>query len=232
MLPAVMIALVLGAGCGNAEDPTAPREVRTIEPVEAPATSEPAAQARDEQSPTKGIPCAAQLDAGEKLALCGAATDNYKASFNADPDVPERRTWLAAYQLQVGDVRWQPVDGAALASDELAFERVDGEPGSLQATVEIIDGPGSSVQLRSGPQRGLWGPLLTIDSVDTLRDAPVTVRVVARDDEGSEQTADVTYRFDEVLAAAPASSLEHNGPGGRWHVAGIATTTNLELGWE
>lgn len=218
----LVLVAVLASGCGSTADPTAPRDVREVDGVDRP--SEVTAE-RDLDSPSRGLPCAAQR--AEPVRLCGAATDNYKASYN-DDDRPERRTWLAIHEVEVDGVRWRPVPGTPLAADELELERVDGAEGRRTARVEIAVGPGDAVTLRTGPQRGLWGPLLTIDSARALEREAVVVRLAF----GDADAVDVEYRYDEALAAAPEDSLEHRGPGGRWYVAGIATATNLELGWE
>ncbi len=224
-------ALVVAACSPGGGDPTAPRDVRTIETEPAPAS---VASERDAAAPSRGLPCDVQLDRDDPpaLGLCGAATDNYKASYNDDPDAIELRTWLAIHQLQLDGERWQPVAGTPLTAAKVVLERADGAPGTRTVTVSVVDGPGANVVVRTGPQHGLWGPLLTIDSRAALEDAPVTVRIDVDGDGDAGRSVQVLYRRDDQLADAPPDSLEHNGPGGRWVVAGMKTATNVELGWE
>lgn len=219
----------MATACGD--DPTAPREVRTIEPEPAPAH---VTEDRDENSPSRGLPCDVQLaaDPPPGIGLCGASTDNYKAAYNADPAAPERRTWLAFHQLLADDELYQPVADTPLTAEQVDLERADGATGTRRASVQVIGGPGEDVAFRTGPQLGLWGVLLTIESVEALEPEPVRIRITIDDPDSNPRTVEVEYRHDPELATAPSDSLEHNGPAGRWHVAGIATATNLELGWE
>jgi hypothetical protein len=161
--------------------------------------------------------------------VCGAATDNYKASFNDDPDAPELRTWLALHELELDGVRYAPPASDTLLHETLTLQSAESPSDTIEVSVRIVSGPGSTLQLRTGPQRELWGPLLQLSSRDALQSTPVLIELSTGDD---SQPLRLEYRYDESLAQAPESSLEHNGPGGRWYVGGTATATNLELGWE
>lgn len=209
------------AACASGGDPTAPREVREREPVADPAAP---VLPQDEDAPTKGIPCGEQEGS---VRACGAATDNYKASFNEDPAAPERRTWLAIHELELDGARYAPSGDHPLTVGELTLH----SDGGGQATVTVRAPGGEPVTLRVGPQEGLWGPLLTLPEAPIAPGDDVAVDLVVTVD-GDERVLELGYRRDEQLATAPKSSLEHGGPGGRWYVAGRPTATNLELGWE
>jgi hypothetical protein len=224
MLPSMLLA-VIAAGCGGT-DPTAPRDVRPIEAQELPGAPQ---VDQDEAAPSRGLPCDAQD--GEQARLCGAATDNYKASFNERPEDGDARTWLAIHELELDGTRYLPEPGQPLTGQTLALRSGDGDQVTVRASIE--SGPGRTIVIRFGPQQGLWGPLLTIEQRPLSPGDVVVVRLLVEDDEGSQlATTDVEYRHDPVIADAPADSLEHLGPGGRWFVAGTATGTNVELGWE
>lgn len=174
------------------------------------------------------------------VRLIGVATDNYKASFNEDPEAPELRTWLSIRELEVAGVRWRlpaQVTAAEQASfgESVALEPVAGGPASANVTVEPGTGPIATLQMRMGPQEGRWGPLLLISSREALTRAPATARLIVTIASGprrSRHALALTYVRDPELTAAPEDSLEHNGPGGRWQVAGTATVTNVEAGLE
>lgn len=218
----VVLALGMLAGCGG-EDPTAPRATRTIEPIGSAPDS--VAKQRDDGAPTRGIPCDAQHGS---LRLCGAATDNYKASYNADPDAPERRSWLAIHELDVNGARYELVGGQDLLPATVSMRPVNGGA-PIEVRARVIEGP-ATVDLRVGPQRGLWGPLLTLDDAQVDAKHPITVELRVAGD--TRVAARVRYVRDERLATAPKDSLEHGGPGGRWYLEDLPTGTNLELGWE
>lgn len=212
------------AGCGGA-DPTEPRPVQKAEPVGTVPERVPDEQERG--APTRGLACEVQPG---PMRLCGASTDNYKASFNADPDEPERRTWLAIHELELDGRRYRVEEGQPLQPEVARLEAVDGDGDGIEVVPELIEGP-ATVALRVGPQQGLWGPLLTLEHDQVTADAKIVLELRVR---GSDTAASVRLEYvrDEELAEAPAGSLEHGGPGGRWLVDGIPTATNLELGWE
>lgn len=218
---AVAAPLLALAGCGTGTDPTQPREVRPREPVEldgAPAVP------RDPATPSRGLPCAEQ---DGTVRACGAATDNYKASFNEDPSAREHRTWLAIHGLEVDGTMYALSGEHPLTGAEVTLAAEDGR----RATVTVTADRGARATLRTGPQEGLWGPLLTLDEspIQPENDVAVDLEVTV---DGDVHVLELLYRRDEALATADEDSLEHGGPGGRWIVAGRPTATNLELGWE
>lgn len=221
--PLVLASLLLFGACGGSDaDPTEPREVR---PVETEPAVAPQPVPQDPATPSRGLPCSEQNGA---LRLCGAATDNYKASFNEDPDAPEARTWLAVHELELDGVRYVIAPGQELVEETLRLRSDAGDEVELAATIR--SGQATALVLRNGPQQGLWGPLLTIGETPLPADAVIVVdlRIVGSD----ANPVTVAYRHDPTLADPPTESLERGGPGGRWHIAGVPTATNLELGWE
>lgn len=212
------------AGCGAA-DPTAPRPARTVTPAAAAPEQVPREQERG--SPTRGLACTIQRGA---MRLCGASTDNYKATFNADPTAPEPRTWLAIHELELHGQRYRAAEGQPLQPEAVRMEAIDGGA-EVEVVADVLDGP-ATVGLRVGPQQGLWGPLLRLDDEQVRDDAPIVVELRVQGDGAEAAAVRVTYVRDEQLADASPDSLEHGGPGGRWLVDGTPTATNLELGWE
>lgn len=169
------------------------------------------------------------------IRLVDAGTDNYKASFNADPEVPERRTWLTIEAVEVDGVRWKPTASEFGPKGEARFAddvNLTARSASRRATLRVVSGPAQLLRFRLGPQAGRWGPLLEITSAEDLGARPVEVEMSVAGEGGKPRRLRLTYRRDPSLARAPTDSLEHNGPGGRWVVAGLATRTNVELGWE
>lgn len=221
---ALVVTILVVGGCGGA-DPAEPRPVREKKPAGTAPDKVPDVQ--EQGAPTKGLACSAQRGA---MRLCGASTDNYKASFNAHPDAPERRTWLAIDELELDGRRYRVAEGQPLQPEAVRLEPVDGDGDELEVVPEVLEGP-ATVALRVGPQLGLWGPLLTLEDDQVSADAKIVVELRVR---GGADDASVRLEYvrDDELADAPADSLEHGGPGGRWLVDGTATATNLELGWE
>ncbi len=222
LIPCLLTCAAL-TGCGGGDDPTAPRAVRPVDPPAPVPESVP--DAREPEAPTRGLACSVQA---APLRLCGAATDNYKASFNEDPDAPERRTWLAVHELELDGRRYRVVDGQELAQDTVRLREVDGT--RIVELSPSVSAGGGEVRMRIGPQRGLWGPLLTLEDAQVGADEAVTVLLDVVGDPATR--VELTYARDDALASAEPGSLEYGGPGGRWAVDGTTTATNLELGWE
>jgi len=220
----VAAVAAIATGCGGT-DATEPRPVQDVEPVGDPPSLTP--DARDEEAPTRGLPC--ELQEGS-LRLCGASTDNYKASFNADPNAPESRTWLAVHELELDGTRYEVVGGQKLQPQSVHLRPVSEGDDEIQVVPELVEGP-ASVSLRVGPQLGLWGPLITLNDAQIAADATIVVKLRVVDGHADEVVR-LEYVRDDMLANAPPDSLEHGGPGGRWRVSGTPTATNLELGWE
>jgi hypothetical protein len=180
-----------------------------------------------------GVLSPAGAGAAQVLVLDDPITDNYKASYNADPTAPELRTWLAVASVTVDGTTWRPqAPGSISVTSGGAIELLagDGRRGTLTATV--ASGPLTAPLQRADPldsaSRGRWGPLTSVTDRATLRTTPGVVRlrlVVAGAEIG---VGTVSYVHDPALAGAPAGSIEHNGPGGRWYVGATRTRTQEE----
>ncbi len=178
-------------------------------------------------SPAGAAPSAMRLD--------DPITDNYKASYNADPSVPESRTWLSMRSVTAAGTTWRPADPSSIvvtSGGAIALHGDDGRAATLRA--QLADGSFTSpLLMRSDPTTaesgGRWGPLVTLADRSALRATPgrFTFALIAAD--GSQLAGgNVTYRYDAALAGAASSSIEYNGPGGRWWVGYSRTRTNWE----
>ncbi len=168
----------------------------------------------------------------EVLRVVDPVTDNYKASYGADPSVPENRTWLAVRSIQAAGTSWQPVAPSEIRIDgsSIAVRAADGRSGTLQAT--ITSGPFRTLIHRTDPidveSRGRWGPLSTVTDRDVLRTTPAIVRLALVTGGSTIATGIVSYRYDPAIAGVGPGHIEYNGPGGRWWVGNTATRTNEE----
>ena len=173
------------------------------------------------------IPLPGCVPVKSPVQLCAAWTDNYKASFNDDPDVPEGRTWLAIKHLRRGGKDLSPV----------AAEQIQERPDLCRAGVQSCVGSTATLNIqrgrelvqlatfRVGPQPDQWGPLLQL-----YRPLRAGERVVVALEQEGKAGLLLEYRYDPSIAKAAPGSLEFNGPGGRWYIGGIHTPTNVELG--
>lgn len=216
----LVAAIVAGAGCGGA------------------------GSSRDGDA-SGGEAARAAPTSGATVQLVDVATDNYKASFNEDPSVPERRTWLSSKQLEVDGATWEPdpstmpKPGGVELVNEVVLVPV-GARTSTGGTAHVrvrLARTAEQATFRLGPQEGRWGPLLTIPDRDSLSTSPIQLVLTIEGIHGTDRVTafdaiELEYRHDPQLAAAPEGDLEHNGPGGRWFVDGEPTETNVEAGWE
>lgn len=178
------------------------------------------------------VPCAA-LAAVPTLSLVDPITDNYKASYNADPSQPELRTWLAMKQVSVAGTTWQPVVPSAIqviSGGSVDVVAADGRSGRLVA--QVASGPFGSPLWRLDPASassgGRWGILATVTDRPTLATTPARIQLTLF--VGTEEfgTGLVEYRYAAKFANAAQGNIEYNGPGGRWYVGGIATRSQEE----
>lgn len=163
------------------------------------------------------------------LATVSPATDNYKARFNANPAATELRTWLSWKAIRVGGRNYRPVQGAPVLRSQLSMRSTDGR--RIVLRVHSASANAAFTSFRVGPQAGYSGVFMQIRNRTTLVRNPIRLRITASTP-GGRRLASRTlhYRYDRSLANAPASSLEHNGPGGRWYVGSRRTRTNVEIG--
>lgn len=163
-----------------------------------------------------------------QLVAVAPATDNYKARYNADPSVPELRTWLSWKGVAVAGTRCRPAAGSEQFTGSVSV--VCSGLGNGTLSIASASGPARLVGFRVDLARGFWGPFLQLRSRRALRSTAVrmTLRLHVRGTlVGSRQ---LSYRYAPALASAGPSSLEYNGPGGRWWVGSSRTPTNVEIG--
>lgn len=169
----------------------------------------------------------AAATAATPLELMGAKTDNYKAIWNADPEVRENRTWLSFDRVMVGNVLYWPsnlpVDQDRVFTAEAPVTGNDGSTG----VVRISAGP--DVQLKSfrTERADRFGPLLAL--ADTMaNDRKVSITLSLERNGVVVASTVVDYHFEDDIYNAPRDSVEYNSPGGRFWVG--CTPTSLD--WE
>lgn len=171
--------------------------------------------------------------AAPTMSLVDPITDNYKASYNADPSKPELRSWLAMRSVSVAGTTWQPVvpdEITVVSGGSVDVVGADGRSGRLHA--QVASGPFGSLLWRVDSANvssgGRWGILATVTDRQTLASSPAVVRLTLF--VGTEEfgVGTIEYRYDAKLANAPQGNIEYNGPGGRWYVGGVATRTQEE----
>lgn len=166
--------------------------------------------------------------AAETLAITGAVSDNYKASYNADPSAAERRTWLSFDSISAAGTTWAPSRPASITftgATSIAVASADGRSGTL--ALRLTRGTLSIPQFRSDPE-GRWGPFGASADPGTLEGTPVLVHLTLATGAATLATGDVEYRWLAAFANAEPGHLEHNGPGGRWYVGGRGIRTDWE----
>jgi outer membrane biosynthesis protein TonB len=75
---------------------------------------------------------------------------------------------------------------------------------------------------------GRFGPLIKVRDPALLVTTPITGSLAITVAGMDVATAAISYRYDAAVASAPSTSIEFNGPGGRWWTAAGAT----RLDWE
>ena len=154
-------------------------------------------------------------------------TDNYKAAWNADPSIRERRTWLTADGLIVGSTTFVLDKRPAFTQfgGTVAMRGSDGSTATLELRM-AWDNVGSK-QFRIDPA-GRFGPLIAVLDPALLVHAPINGTLALTRAGMDVATMPISYRYDEGVAQASTTSIEHNGPGGRWWTA----TGPTRLDWE
>lgn len=170
------------------------------------------------------------------MVLDDPITDNYKASYNANPDVPELRTWLALNSITVDGKRWRPFAPNQITihpNGTVKLTRGDGL--SAQLIAAVMAGPMTKPLLQrvdslDAPSKGRWGPLGTLTSRAALKDTPVVIslKLISDSDQSVLATGMISYRYDANLASVGPQHIEYNGPGGRWFVGNTRTRTQEE----
>lgn len=167
------------------------------------------------------LPAGAQAST---LAIEGGISDNYKASYNANPAAPERRTWLSLDRLHAGGTTWRPgVPGAISFAQPLAVGAADGRSGSLE--LRVVQGEVSTATLRFDPD-ARWGPLVTVGDRTSIARTPPIIEL--RLTSSGTLVASGYAQYRAAAFAGSGSSIEAGGPGGRWHVGGVGLRTDWE----
>ena len=151
------------------------------------------------------------------LSVPGAVTDNYKPKWNADPSVPEKRTWFqfgtaitvdgVAYRPQV-----LPANGVQFA-ESLPVAGTDGSTGVL--TVSTPAARITSDVFRTDAT-GYFGPLLTLTDPTTLKANPIPVTITLSKNGVAVAGTTASYTWDAALTSVPADHVEYKSPGGRF----------------
>lgn len=168
------------------------------------------------------------------MSLEDPITDNYKASYNADPSKPELRTWLAMQRIVVAGTTWQPVVPSAISvvsGGSVDVMAADGRSGRLVA--QVASGPFGNPPLwridpASASSGGRWGILATVSDRQALATTPARVQLTLFVGTEAFGTGLLEYRYDAKFANAAPGNIEYNGPGGRWYVGGVATRSQEE----
>ncbi|MCB0878047.1 MAG: hypothetical protein KDC46_03605 [Thermoleophilia bacterium] len=171
--------------------------------------------------------------ATEVMYLDDPITDNYKASYNADPSAPERRTWLSMRSVTAAGTTWRPAEPGSIVVTSGGSVAVTGSDGrSATLTFATASGPVGTPLVRVDPtgaqSGGRWGPLVTVTDQATLRGTPGVLEFTLASGGATLATGSVSYRYDSQLANVASDHIEYNGPGGRWWVGATRTRTNWE----
>ena len=157
-------------------------------------------------------PAAAQ--AASPMQLMGAVTDNYKAIWNADPEIRENRTWLAFDRVEVNGVLYWP-STVPEVRDYTTDRTVTGSDGSsavlkVSAGADVVNKPFRT------ESNDTFGPLLVLKDTSTLRTAPVRITLTLERNGVVIGSTVVEYRYEDAIYNAPRDSREYNSPGGRF----------------
>jgi hypothetical protein len=174
---------------------------------------------------------APSAQAAPTMSIHDPITDNYKASYNADPSVQERRTWLSWVHLVAGGTTWLPAARDTIGIGDVQLVAADGRTGSLH--IAAVSGTEQAIEWRvdalSADSGGRWGPLVTTwERQGSQPSVPLLFDLSIKVDGALFARGRVAYRWDSALANAPAGNLEYNGPGGRWTVGATRTRTDQE----
>lgn len=174
----------------------------------------------------------ATASAAVTLSATGANTDNYKASYNADPAQPELRTWLALRGVAANGVSYSPSALPATGMSYVAAGTGISLRGSDGSSATLTASTSSTNVVNQGYFRtassGDFGLLQQEVSRDALRNAPIREVLTLSRGGVAVATLAADYTYDAAVFAAATTSIEYNGPGGRWYVNGVAT----RLDWE
>ena len=166
----------------------------------------------------------ASAQAASPLELKGAVTDNYKAIWNADPEIRENRTWLAFDAVEVNGVLYSAANLPDVR-DYTAEAALTGNDGST-AVLKVAAGANVVNKPIRTEAIGTFGPLLVLKDTSTLVNAPVRVTLTVERNGAVIGSTVVEYRYEDAIYNAPADNREYNSPGGRFWIG--CTPTRLD----
>jgi len=180
-----------------------------------------------------GIAATAASAQASPLQLASPVTDNYKASYNADPSAPESRTWLSTGGIVADGLTFQvatlPADHAfTTAADGVDLIAPDGTTAHLTASTTSPNATGQGTFRVDAD--GRFGILVTVKDRSALSGSPILETLTLSEGAQIAGTTTVVYAYDPTVADVPASSIEFNGPGGRWLVGGAPTPLDWQVG--
>jgi uncharacterized repeat protein (TIGR01451 family) len=155
--------------------------------------------------------------AASVVTVTNGVTDNYKPIWNADPTIPESRTWLQLGTVTADGVTYRPaslpVATDNVYTDSVAVVGSDGSAGTF-----TVAAPSDRIQLARfrTTKSGQWGPLLQLTDRTTLRDNPIPVTLALVKGGVTVATTRADYIWDQQLATVPPGHVEYNSPGGRF----------------
>ena len=168
---------------------------------------------------------AAPASAAGTLTINDPVTDNYKAIWNADPSIQERRTWLALSSVTVNGISYRPttIPQSFRFTADQAVTGSDGSTATVTITTDRAEVSGQSIRTDT---TGTWGPLIELANPATLKTNPVEVTLSLVRNGVVVATGRADYRYDEFVATAAPGTREYNSPGGRFWIG--CTPTRLD----
>ena len=173
----------------------------------------------------------ASATAADTASVQGAFTDNYKASYNGDPNAYDLRTWLAFHSITVGGVAYTPATIPAAisfvnATDGMAVKDANGNQAVLTASTTSTNVFNQGF-FRIDPN-GDFGLLQQENSRAALQTAAIPELLTVSRGGVALGSLTASYTYADDVFNVPSTSIEYHGPGGRWWVAGAPTRLNWE----
>ncbi|MCZ4496748.1 MAG: hypothetical protein JWM25_1331 [Thermoleophilia bacterium] len=167
--------------------------------------------------------------ATEVLTVTAPATDNYKAQWNANPQVRELRSWLSFDVIGAAGTSWKPTAPGDIVVTGGPVSVVGADGRSAKLTARVTQGAATVLLRYDHAARGAkFGPLISLTDPNTLASNPVRVQLALTSNDVTFASGIVEYRDESAFDDLPSDHLEYNGPGGRWYVGGAAIRTDWE----
>lgn len=167
--------------------------------------------------------------AAEVLTVTAPVTDNYKAQWNANPQVRELRTWLSFDALGAAGTTWKPTAPGDIVVTGGTVTVVSADGRSARLAARVTQGAATVLLRYDHAARGAkFGPLISLTNPDGLAANPVRVQLTLTSNDVTFASGIAEYRDEPAFDNLPSNHLEYNGPGGRWHVGGSAIRTDWE----